>query len=51
MGRQREGGGLRILKNEETSFMDMCSEYVFAAYFLCFKVSNKHSLNTIEDSW
>ena len=22
MGRQGEGGGLRILKNEETSFMD-----------------------------
>ena len=45
MGRQGEGGGLKILKNEETSFMDdpLCKKErsfsflrLFAAYFLSF---------------
>ena len=33
MGRQGEGGGLKILKNEETSFMDDPKATIFLELF------------------
>ena len=36
MGRQGEGGGLKILKNEETSFMDDPLVYVFFFFLRVF---------------